>query len=113
MDTTSFNLNFCYGRYRCFQPEIALQRSPRSPFLPSAGCSAGSLIALRGPPLRESPDDAVPPLTDRFTTRPEEKNDLGFSDIAIYHRMSGPNGGPRKPRIVLVVQFKRVTGWLT
>ena len=46
------------------------------------------------------------PPTDRFTTRPEEKNYLGFSDIAIYHRMPGPNGGPRKPRIALVVQFK-------
>lgn len=31
---------------------------------------------------------------------------MGLSDIALYHRITGPSGGPRKRRIVLVVQCK-------
>ena len=53
-----------------------------------------SILGLQFPPM------------DRFAIRPEEKNDLGFSDLAVYHRMQGPGGGPRKHRIVLVVQCK-------
>lgn len=53
-----------------------------------------SILGLQFPPI------------DSFATRPEEKNDLGFSDLAVYHRMQGPGGGPRKHRIVLVVQCK-------
>lgn len=52
-----------------------------------------SILGLQFPPI------------DSFASRPEEKNNLGFSDLAVYHRMQGPGGGPRKHRIVLVVQW--------
>lgn len=49
--------------------------------------------------MGQHPGDLYPPPGDRYVTRPEDMNELGFSALATYHRMAGPNGGAEKYRL--------------